>query len=75
LVFLILSFLFGFFLPFPGGFPYLTGFGITFSMFLIYTAISERVKKANFEIFFRAHHFFIVFFFFLILHGPTFFFW
>jgi hypothetical protein len=37
--------------------------------------VNERVKRAKFEIFFRAHFFFFFFFFFLILHGPVFFFW
>jgi predicted ferric reductase len=58
-----------------GGTTFLTGFIICFSMQIIFTAATNRVKNAMYENFFYAHHWFIVFFFFLLLHGPIFWCW
>jgi len=58
-----------------GGTTFLTGFFILLSMFFIYTAALNRVKRAMYEVFFYNHHWFIVFFFMLLLHGPVFWAW
>lgn len=58
-----------------GGTAFFTGAVISVSMFFIYTAAFDRVRHANYEIFFFSHHWFTVFFFFLFLHGPVFVYW
>ena len=45
---------------------------ITYIMVIIYAGAQNRVKRANYEIFFVSHHFFIVFFTMLLAHGPNF---
>lgn len=58
-----------------GGTAFFTGAIISLAMFFIYTAGFDRVRHANYEIFFFSHHWFTVFFFFLFLHGPVFVYW
>lgn len=58
-----------------GWFAWLTGAIITFSMVMIYAGAQNRVKRANYEVFWKSHHFFVVFFFMLVAHGPWFWAW
>lgn len=58
-----------------GSSPWFTGAACTFSMVLIYSGAQNRVKRANYEIFWVSHHFFLLFFFTLLAHGPDFWAW
>ncbi|GMI05932.1 hypothetical protein TrVE_jg417 [Triparma verrucosa] len=58
-----------------GGTAFFTGSVICFAMFFIFTAASDTVRYAHYEIFFSAHHWFVVYFIFLLLHGPIYWKW
>ena len=58
-----------------GGTAFVTGGIICVSMFWIYGAAPDHVKRANYYIFFSCHHWFTVFFLMLLLHGPIFWAW
>ena len=55
-----------------GEFAWFTGAILTFTMVVIYCGAQNRVKRANYEVFFTSHHWFGIFFFFLVAHGPDF---
>jgi hypothetical protein len=57
------------------GTDFLTGGIVVISMFFIYSAAPDIVRRANFEIFFTSHHFFIIFYLFMFQHGPVFIYW
>jgi predicted ferric reductase len=44
-------------------------------MFFIFTAASDTVRRAHYEIFFSAHHWFVVYFACLLMHGPIYWKW
>jgi hypothetical protein len=58
-----------------GGTAFFTGALICFSMFFIFTAASDTVRRAHYEIFFSAHHWFVVYFACLLMHGPVYWKW
>ena len=58
-----------------GGTAFFTGSVICLSMFFIFTAASDKVRMAHYEIFFSAHHWFVIYFGFLLLHGPVYWKW
>jgi hypothetical protein len=57
------------------GTAWLTGSIVSITMFFIYSAAAEEVRRAKFEIFFYSHHMFTVFYLIMFLHGPVFFYW
>lgn len=58
-----------------GGTTFVTGALILVAMFFIFTAASDAVKRAQFEVFWFAHHFFGLYYVMLLLHGPVFYMW
>jgi hypothetical protein len=58
-----------------GGTDFFTGAVVCLSMFFIYSAAPDVVRRANFETFFQSHHFFIIFYLFMFQHGPVFLYW
>jgi len=54
---------------------FVTGYLITIAMFIIYSGAQNRVKRAQYEIFWNAHHSFLLFFGCLLAHGPKFWAW
>ncbi|EGB04413.1 putative respiratory burst oxidase [Aureococcus anophagefferens] len=58
-----------------GGTSFVTGALVLVAMFFIFTAASDAVKRANFEVFWVAHHFFLLYYAALLLHGPVFYLW
>ena len=58
-----------------GGTAFFTGSLICFAMFFIFTAASDTVRYAHYEIFFSAHHWFVVYFICLLMHGPIYWKW
>jgi hypothetical protein len=54
---------------------WITGGLILLAMFIMYTAASDTIRHASFEIFFFAHHMFILFYVCLLFHGPVFLWW
>ncbi|GBG31984.1 NADPH oxidase 5 [Hondaea fermentalgiana] len=57
----------------PGAF--ITGFLITFAMYVIFAGAQNRVKRAQYETFWNTHHAFLLFFACLLAHAPKFWLW
>lgn len=57
------------------GTDFFTGAVVTVSMFFIYSAAPDIVRRAHFETFFSSHHFFVIFYLFMFQHGPVFIYW
>ena len=55
--------------------PWVTGGLITWSMFYIYSAAPQLVRRAKYEVFWWNHHFFVLFYVAQIFHGPRFLYW
>lgn len=55
--------------------PWVTGALICIAMFFIYTGASDKVKHAQYEIFWFSHNMFALFYIAQVFHGPVFVYW